>query len=212
MFLYSRLNLRSCSRFMFSPTGFPWSFTFSNVKEITCFTLEFVNNAWVSDGLSFGFLNIPPNVVSGLYAVLILAPCSQDSVDSLRNAFDILDTCITFGLSNRSWFVRTFGFTCNTVYKNRSAFFPWIYRVSQKKLTPLLFIWISNVSVFFDSPCSIRNFISSIKQRFNHCSFVYIYIYIYIYTGCIKKKVIELQRAIIRESLGVWTIGFHYWF
>jgi hypothetical protein len=24
-----------------------------------------------------------------------------------------------------------------------------------------------------------------------------------------KKKVIELQRAIIRESLGVWTIGFH---
>jgi hypothetical protein len=28
-----------------------------------------------------------------------------------------------------------------------------IYRVSQKKLTPLLFIWISNVSVFFDSPC-----------------------------------------------------------
>jgi hypothetical protein len=27
--------------------------------------------------------------------------------------------------------------------------------------------------------------------------------------GCIKKKVIELQRAIIRESLGVWTIGFH---
>jgi hypothetical protein len=30
-----------------------------------------------------------------------------------------------------------------------------------------------------------------------------------IYTGCIKKKVIELQRAIIRELLGVWTIGFH---
>jgi hypothetical protein len=29
------------------------------------------------------------------------------------------------------------------------------------------------------------------------------------YTGCIKKKVIELQRAIIRESLGVWTIDFH---
>jgi hypothetical protein len=28
-----------------------------------------------------------------------------------------------------------------------------LYRVSQKKLTPLLFIWISNVSVFFDSPC-----------------------------------------------------------
>jgi hypothetical protein len=24
-----------------------------------------------------------------------------------------------------------------------------------------------------------------------------------------KKKVIELQRAIIRELLGVWTIGFH---
>jgi hypothetical protein len=32
-----------------------------------------------------------------------------------------------------------------------------------------------------------------------------------VYTGCIKKKVIELQRAIIRESLGVWTIGFHIW-
>jgi hypothetical protein len=31
------------------------------------------------------------------------------------------------------------------------------------------------------------------------------------YTGCIKKKVIELQRAIIRESLGVWTICFHIW-
>ena len=29
------------------------------------------------------------------------------------------------------------------------------------------------------------------------------------YTGCIKKKVIELQRAIIRELLGVRTIGFH---
>jgi hypothetical protein len=29
------------------------------------------------------------------------------------------------------------------------------------------------------------------------------------YTECIKKKVIELQRAIIRELLGVWTIGFH---
>jgi hypothetical protein len=28
-----------------------------------------------------------------------------------------------------------------------------LYRVSKKKLTPLLFIWISNVSVFFDSPC-----------------------------------------------------------
>jgi hypothetical protein len=27
-------------------------------------------------------------------------------------------------------------------------------------------------------------------------------------TGCIKKKVIELQRAIIRVSLSVWTIGF----
>jgi hypothetical protein len=25
-----------------------------------------------------------------------------------------------------------------------------------------------------------------------------------------KKKVIELQRAIIRESLGVWTVGFHF--
>ena len=35
------------------------------------------------------------------------------------------------------------------------------------------------------------------------CIKYYIYIYIYIYTGCIKKKVIELQRAIIRESLGV---------
>jgi hypothetical protein len=32
--------------------------------------------------------------------------------------------------------------------------FKLIYRVSQKKLTPLLFIWISNVSVFFDSPCT----------------------------------------------------------
>jgi hypothetical protein len=30
-----------------------------------------------------------------------------------------------------------------------------------------------------------------------------------LYTGCIKKKVIELQRAIIRELLSVWTIGFH---
>jgi hypothetical protein len=31
-----------------------------------------------------------------------------------------------------------------------------LYRVSQKKLTPLLFIWISNVSVFFYSPCIYR--------------------------------------------------------
>ena len=28
-------------------------------------------------------------------------------------------------------------------------------------------------------------------------------------TGCIKKKVIVLQRAIIRELLGIFTIGFH---
>jgi hypothetical protein len=34
------------------------------------------------------------------------------------------------------------------------AKFADLYRVSQKKLTPLLFIWISNVSVFFDSPCT----------------------------------------------------------
>ena len=37
--------------------------------------------------------------------------------------------------------------------------------------------------------------------------FIYVcqdsYIYVKIHTGCIKKKVIELQRAIIRESLGV---------
>jgi hypothetical protein len=38
-----------------------------------------------------------------------------------------------------------------------------LYRVSQKKLTPLLFIWISNVSVFFDSPC--RNYPIVVKHR-----------------------------------------------
>ena len=35
------------------------------------------------------------------------------------------------------------------------------------------------------------------------------YTYTYSYTGCIKKKIIEIQRAIIRELLGVRTIGFH---
>jgi hypothetical protein len=29
------------------------------------------------------------------------------------------------------------------------------------------------------------------------------------YTGCIKKKVIELQRAIVSELLCVWTRFFH---
>ena len=33
-----------------------------------------------------------------------------------------------------------------------------LYRVSKKKLTPLLFIWISNVSVFFDSPCTPHHY------------------------------------------------------
>jgi hypothetical protein len=40
-----------------------------------------------------------------------------------------------------------------------------LYRVSQKKLTPLLFIWISNVSVFFDSPC-ILIFISGCRSTY----------------------------------------------
>jgi hypothetical protein len=40
--------------------------------------------------------------------------------------------------------------TIDILYKLDSAS---LYRVSQKKLTPLLFIWISNVSVFFYSPC-----------------------------------------------------------
>jgi hypothetical protein len=72
------------------------------------------------------------------------------------------------GLTDRQQYVALGGFqsskqtmTCGT--PQGSTLGPLlflIYRVSQKKLTPLLFIWISNVSVFFDSPC----------------------------TGCIKKK------------------------
>jgi hypothetical protein len=41
--------------------------------------------------------------------------------------------------------------------------FVYIYRVSQKKLTPLLFIWISNVSGFFDSPCIYISFCGQIN-------------------------------------------------
>jgi hypothetical protein len=44
-----------------------------------------------------------------------------------------------------------------------------MYRVSQKKLTPLLFIWISNVSGFFDSP-----FTGWVKKNWHLCySFEY---------------------------------------
>jgi hypothetical protein len=51
-----------------------------------------------------------------------------------------------------------------------------------------------------------ENVMILIKSRYNTFSSSSISVY---YTGCIKKKVIEIQRAIIRELLGVWTIGFH---
>jgi hypothetical protein len=63
----------------------------------------------------------------------------------------------------------------------------------------------------------IRNIVHEYKANHIHAGFdlhgsrlkqsIYVYIYIYIYR-VYKKKVIELQRAIIRELLGVWTIGF----
>jgi hypothetical protein len=43
----------------------------------------------------------------------------------------------------------------NSDFNSFRFFWDTLYRVSQKKLTPLLFIWISNVSVFFDSPCIV---------------------------------------------------------
>ena len=42
-----------------------------------------------------------------------------------------------------------------------------------------------------------------------YCIVLYCIVLYCIVLYCIKKKVIELQRAIIRESLGVGTIGFH---
>jgi hypothetical protein len=56
----------------------------------------------------------------------------------------------------------------------------WLYRVSKKKLIHLIFKWITKVSVFFDSPCTVRLYkthklcstrviIKSTKEDCIHC-------------------------------------------
>jgi hypothetical protein len=74
---------------------------------------------------------------------------------------------------------------------------------------------ISIVFVFFGTPCirlynTIRHY-TIIHKAMQHYTTLYNVIqnYTALYTGCIKKKIIELQRAIVSELLYVWTRFFH---
>jgi hypothetical protein len=116
--------------------------------------------------------------LSFILQYVLLCLCMDCSPTYLKWFADV--NCMHLASLSKRWHVT------HTLHYSLHLLYIIIYRVSQKKLTPLLFIWISNVSVFFDSPCIVTYIeiwhVTHVKPIVFKNIYIYIYKYLFLKT------------------------------